>query len=85
MASVSDCKEMKSNDEVGRRVTVHCMLLRTAEAGEIEVLLQVQNVRSGPANVLALPHVSAEGADDLFIQTGVSHERRLAARRAALR
>jgi hypothetical protein len=59
------------------------MLLRSAEAGEIEVLLQVQN--AGPANVLALPHVSAEGAEDLFIQTGVSHERRLAARRAALR
>ena len=78
---------------------VHLMLMRAAEAGEIEVLVQmhadptrneqhhkgVQEERESEAFHWALPSVEAEPAEALLIQTGQAHERLRAARRAALR
>ena len=72
------------------------MLLRAADAGEIEIFLQMTDaqirtqVPEASVNQFedvhwTLPHVEAERAEDLLIQTGESHERRFAARRAALR
>jgi hypothetical protein len=75
------------------KARVHCMLLRASSDGDIEVLLQMHCVNTqmtqdeghGDKYHWALPSVEAERAEDLLIQTGTAHERRLAARRAALR
>ena len=78
---------------------VHLMLMRAAEAGEIEVLVQMHadptrnerdheglyKERESEAFHWALPSVKAEPAEALLIQTGQAHERLRAARRAALR
>ena len=78
---------------------VHLMLMRAAEAGEIEVLVQLHadptrnerdheglyKERESEAFHWALPSVKAEPAEALLIQTGQAHERLRAARRAALR
>jgi len=71
------------------KVVVHSMLLRTATAGEVDVFLQMHaneiETKKSCTWHWALPHVVAEPAENMLIQTGTASERRLAARRAALR